>query len=249
MCCTFCLAVSIFHSRKINDKTNIKPSLAFSAQLQGMGSRQTAGGKEGFWILHFILLGVSELFWWCWQEVGKKALWQQLCPLSTHFSHAHVHSQHPLPHNLASKGSQRQAYTGASAFCDVWLLRRGAEKPGGFLPFNQSMKVGKGRGGTKNVKIPQVFCSPALGITVRGFHMNEWHTFQAALELHVCGDNVATPCCSENDGQYPPAAGPREISAPSWHFIPATGAGNGELGILRFILPAVTKFLCEPWVI
>lgn len=128
-------------------------------------------------------------------------------------------------------------------------LDGGAEKPGGFLPFNQNMKVGKGRGGAKNVKIPQVFCSPALGITVRGFHMNEWHTFQAALELHVCGDNVATPCCSENDGQYPPAAGPREISAPSWHFIPATGAGNGELGILRFILPAVTKFLCEPWVI
>lgn len=133
MCCTFCLAVSIFHSRKINDKTNIKPSIAFSAQLQGMGSRQTAGGKEGFWILHFILLGVSELFWWCWQEVGKKALWQQLCPLSTHFS---MHMCTPSTHchiiwpAKAHRGKPTLVPLHSAMFD---CLDGGAEKPGFFF--------------------------------------------------------------------------------------------------------------------
>lgn len=117
------------------------------------------------------------------------------------------------------------------------------------LFFNQSMKVGKGRRREKKkVQIPQVFFSPFLGIAVRSFRMNEWHSSQAALELHVCGDNVAVLCCSKNDGQYPPAAGPQGnqcffLTSHTCHW-----AGNGELGILGFILPAVTKSLCEPWV-
>ena len=61
--------------------------------------------------------------------------------------------------------------------------------------------------------------------------MNDWHSFQAALELHACGDNVPMLHCSENDGQYPPAAGPRgnQCSFLTSHTRHWAGDGNHEV--------------------
>lgn len=196
--------------------TTAKPRKALSAQLQRMGSGQTAGGKAGFWILHFILLGVSELFWLCWQEVRKKkALWQQLCPLSTHFSShmcapsTHCHIVWPKAH----RGKLLHIYT--------------------YIFLNQSTKVWKGRGGATKCANP-----PAV-----------WVFFLPSFELPWSSMCVVTTwlCCSDNDGQELPAVGPEGnhcsfLTAPTCHW-----AGNGELGTLGFVLPAVTKPLCEPW--
>lgn len=110
-----------------------------------MGSRQTAGGKEGFWILRFILLGVSELFWLCWHEVQKKkkpygSSSVPSLPTSARTCALPAHTAHSL-----AKGSQRQAFI--------------------YIYLNQSIKVRKGRGGaTKcaNPPVVWVFFSPAL---------------------------------------------------------------------------------------
>lgn len=93
--------------------------------------------------------------------------------------------------------------------------------------------VGKGRG--------EGFFSLVLDFALQGFH-----SFQAALDLHMCGDNMATLCCSEKDGQYPSATGPQGNQSSFQTSHPCHRAGNGELGILGFILPAAMKFMCEP---
>lgn len=161
--------------------------------------------------------------------------------------------QHPLPHNLASKGSQEQAYPRASAFCDVWLLPwetnafNWVDFLGGrvVFVFNLSMEVGKEQ---QHVQSLYSFFSPALVIALGRFPLKEWRSFRAATELDVCGGNVAVSCCRENDGQRPPGTGPQGNHCSCLTSRTCRWPGEGELGIRGLILPAVTELLCERWV-
>lgn len=85
-----------------------------------------------------------------------------------------------------------------------------------------------------------VFFSLVLGFALHGFH-----SFQDASELHVYGGNMAMLCCSEKDAQCPSARGPQGNQSSFLTSHPCRRAGNGELGILGFILKAATKFMCE----
>lgn len=129
----------------------------------------------------------------------------------------------PQPQDLASKGSQRPTST-----VPLHLGDRKASFKKDFFKKNYFKSKHEGRERKRRSKSPQFGALPS------GFGMNERHSFQAALELGVCGGKG-------NDGQHPPATEPQGnqsccppaqpcpgrpggAGGPGAHSLPVTGA-------------------------
>lgn len=145
----------------------------------------------------------------------KKALWQQLCPLSMHFS-THVCTPDTHCHVIWPAKARRDKPTLVPLHFAMRDCLDGRQKSPFIVVFFFLVPVeraGKGRGETKQCATPQVSFSPVVGTAVRGFPVDELHSFPAALELHARGGNVAALCCSKMTGSIGQPQGPGEISA------------------------------------
>lgn len=110
-----------------------------------------------------------------------------LCPLLP----AHVHSQHHSHRIRPAKARRDQP---PLCLC-IWETEKPLLKKD-FFKKNYFKSKHEGRERKRRSKSPQFGALPS------GFGMNERHSFQAALELGVCGGKG-------NDGQHPPATEPQ----------------------------------------